>query len=101
MTAFHCSILFVFISHKTCNSRRFHETQDIAVDGWALTLLSPENVAYASTCQTVGTTLGYFTSFTIFLALNNGQFCDAYLRHSLPALFGAPGQQLPLVSLTG
>ena len=28
-------------------------SQDIAVDGWALTLLSPANVAYASTCQTM------------------------------------------------
>ncbi|KAJ1944841.1 hypothetical protein FBU59_002487, partial [Linderina macrospora] len=27
-------------------------TQDIAVDGWALTLLSEENLSYASTCQT-------------------------------------------------
>lgn len=28
-------------------------TQDIAVDGWALTLLSPGNISYASTAQTV------------------------------------------------
>ena len=28
-------------------------TQDIAVDGWALTMLSPENVGYASTCNSV------------------------------------------------
>jgi hypothetical protein len=43
--------------------------QDIAVDGWALTLLSPPNVGYASTCQTIGTSTGFFTSFTVFLAL--------------------------------
>lgn len=46
-----------------------HCTQDIAVDGWALTLLSPPNVGYASTCQTIGTSTGFFTSFTAFLAL--------------------------------
>lgn len=28
-------------------------TQDIAVDGWALSLLSRKNVGHASTCQTV------------------------------------------------
>jgi hypothetical protein len=43
-------------------------TQDIAVDGWALTLLSPENVSHAGTCQSIGLSVGYFSSFTIFLA---------------------------------
>jgi len=36
---------------------------------------------YASTCQTVGMNLGYFTSFTVFLALNDPDFCNKYLRH--------------------
>ncbi|MEW5299058.1 MAG: hypothetical protein WDW36_002107 [Sanguina aurantia] len=57
-------------------------TQDIAVDGWALTLLPPKHVAYASTCQTIGTSSGYFTSFTVFLALSNAEFCNTYLRGS-------------------
>jgi len=55
-------------------------TQDIAVDGWALTMLKPRNVGYASTCQTVGMNIGYFTSFTVFLALNDPSFCNSYLR---------------------
>ena len=29
-------------------------TQDIAVDGWALTMLSKKNVGLASTCNSVG-----------------------------------------------
>ena len=37
---------------------------------------------YASTCQTVGMNIGYFTSFTVFLALNDVEFCNAYLRSS-------------------
>ncbi|KAL3680660.1 hypothetical protein R1sor_023616 [Riccia sorocarpa] len=57
-------------------------TQDIAVDGWALTLLSRKNVGHASTCQTVGMNSGYFLSFTIFLALNDVDFCNKYLRSS-------------------
>ena len=49
-------------------------TQDIAVDGWALTLLHEENKAYASTAQTIGLNTGYFLSFTVFLALNSPEF---------------------------
>ena len=35
---------------------------------------------YASTCQTVGMNIGYFASFTVFLALNDADFSNAYLR---------------------
>lgn len=55
-------------------------TQDIAVDGWALTLLSPPALPYASTAQTVGLNTGYFMSFTVFLALNSPDFANRYLR---------------------
>ncbi|KAI5959407.1 uncharacterized protein KGF55_005384 [Candida pseudojiufengensis] len=58
-------------------------TQDIAVDGWALTCLSPESLSYASTAQTIGINTGYFSSFTIFLALNSPDFANKYLR-SIP-----------------
>lgn len=67
-------------------------TQDIAVDGWALTLLSKKNVGYAATCQTVGMNIGYFTSFTVFLALSDPDFCSSYL--------GTP-PGVPLVTLAG
>lgn len=55
-------------------------TQDIAVDGWALTILSRENVGFASTCNCVGQTAGYFIGFVVFLALESADFCNAYLR---------------------
>ncbi|KAH9026321.1 acetyl-coenzyme A transporter 1-domain-containing protein [Lactarius deliciosus] len=58
-------------------------TQDIAVDGWALTLLSEENLSYASTCQTIGLNTGYFASFTVFLALNSEAFSE---RWGIPVL---------------
>jgi hypothetical protein len=48
-------------------------TTDI-VSGWALTLLSQENLSYASTCQTIGLNTGFFASFTVFLALNSEAF---------------------------
>eukprot|EP00041_Stephanoeca_diplocostata_P011687 m.193317 g.193317 ORF g.193317 m.193317 type:complete len:553 (+) comp18631_c1_seq1:103-1761(+) len=44
-------------------------TQDIAVDGWALTMLRKENVGYASTCNTIGQTVGYFEAFVLIIAL--------------------------------
>ncbi|TFK11186.1 Membrane primary amine oxidase [Platysternon megacephalum] len=55
-------------------------TQDIAVDGWALTMLSRENVGYASTCNSVGQTAGYFLGNVLFLALESASFCNTYLR---------------------
>lgn len=55
-------------------------TQDIAVDGWALTLLTPGNISYASTAQTVGLTAGQFLSYTVFLALNSKDFANRYFR---------------------
>ncbi|KAG8873460.1 hypothetical protein FS842_008583 [Serendipita sp. 407] len=56
----------------------FAATQDIAVDGWALTLLSDDAKAYASTAQTIGLNTGYFASYTVFLAFNSEGFASKY-----------------------
>lgn len=71
----------------------FAATQDIAVDGWALTLLSEKNLSYASTAQTIGLNCGYFLSFTVFLALNSPEFANKYFR-------GTPSDE-PLLTLAG
>ncbi|KAM7186587.1 Acetyl-coenzyme A transporter 1 domain containing protein [Rhypophila sp. PSN 637] len=68
-------------------------TQDIAVDGWALTLLTPGNVSYASTAQTVGLTAGQFLSYTVFLAFHSKDFANKWFRaepleHGLMSLGG-------------
>ncbi|WVQ77305.1 hypothetical protein IAR50_006989 [Cryptococcus sp. DSM 104548] len=55
-------------------------TQDIAVDGWALTLLSQPNLSYASTAQTIGIGIGNALSFTVFLAFNSADFANKYFR---------------------
>nr|CAG4643885.1 EOG090X04K8 [Lepidurus arcticus] len=55
-------------------------TQDIAVDGWALTMLDKRHVGYASTCNSVGQTAGYFFGYIIFMALESADFCNKYLR---------------------
>lgn len=75
-------------------------TQDIAVDGWALTLLPGRLADAASTCQTVGMNLGYFCSFTLFLALNDTELCERAAPAFLRRLFGAEAGG-PLVSLAG
>ncbi|PYH47828.1 SD08430p [Aspergillus saccharolyticus JOP 1030-1] len=65
----------------------FCATQDIAVDGWAITLMSPPNISYASTAQTVGLTAGHFLSYTVFLAFNSEDFANRWFR-STPASGG-------------
>ncbi|KOB72596.1 Acetyl-coenzyme A transporter 1, partial [Operophtera brumata] len=55
-------------------------TQDIAVDGWALTMLKRCNVGHASTCNTVGQTAGFFLGYVLFLALESPYFCNKYIR---------------------
>lgn len=54
-------------------------TQDIAVDGWALTMLQKRNVAHASTCNSVGQTAGYFLGYVVFMALESKEFCNKYI----------------------
>ncbi|KAI8054169.1 acetyl-coenzyme A transporter 1 [Gilbertella persicaria] len=68
----------------------FCATQDIAVDGWALTLLSKDSLSYASTAQTIGLNCGYFLSFTVFLSFNSSEFSNKYLR-SVPQDVGVLG----------
>lgn len=54
--------------------------KDIAVDGWALTMLSEKNVGWASTCNAVGQTAGYFLGNVVFLALESADFSNKWLR---------------------
>uniref|UniRef100_A0A914CB71 Acetyl-coenzyme A transporter 1 n=2 Tax=Acrobeloides nanus TaxID=290746 RepID=A0A914CB71_9BILA len=55
-------------------------TQDIAVDGWALTMLSRKNVGYASTCNVVGQTVGFFLGNVVFLTLESKEFANKWIR---------------------
>lgn len=71
-------------------------TQDIAVDGWGLTLLSGRALPFASTAQTIGLNSGYFMSFTVFLALNSPEFANKYFRNPL-----AQSNELGLVTIEG
>ena len=72
-------------------------TQDIAVDGLAVSLLPPSRRAWASTVQTAGLQCGFFASVTLFLALNSADFCNDYVRSWLGIAPSADGLlSLPL-----
>jgi PAT family acetyl-CoA transporter-like MFS transporter 1 len=55
-------------------------TQDIAVDGWALTMLSKKNRGRGPICNSIGQNIGYFLSFVGFLALNDAESCEILWR---------------------
>lgn len=86
-------------------------TQDIVIDGWALTMLKKwlstnflllyykntfygfilfffrKNVSHASTCNSVGVPLGMFIGSVCFILLVSEQFSNKYLR-TLPETGG-------------
>uniref|UniRef100_A0A2S2QEU1 Acetyl-coenzyme A transporter 1 n=1 Tax=Sipha flava TaxID=143950 RepID=A0A2S2QEU1_9HEMI len=55
-------------------------TQDIAVDGWALTMLKKNNVGYASTCNTTGLAFGIIIGNVLTILLTSSEFCNKYIR---------------------
>jgi PAT family acetyl-CoA transporter-like MFS transporter 1 len=73
-------------------------TQDIAVDGWALTMLSKKNRGKGPICNSIGQNIGYFLSYVGFLALNDVESSENLWR-PLMRLESRPGTGL--VSLGG
>lgn len=71
-------------------------TQDIAVDGWALTMLSKKNRPKGPICNSIGQNIGYFFSFVGFLALNDPESSEHVWRPLL-GMKSKPG--VGLVSL--
>jgi PAT family acetyl-CoA transporter-like MFS transporter 1 len=73
-------------------------TQDIAVDGWALTMLSKRNRGRGPVCNSIGQNIGFFLSFVGFLALNDIESSETIWR----PLLGLPSDPTRgLVSLKG
>mmetsp|Transcript_13950 Transcript_13950/g.24880 ORF Transcript_13950/g.24880 Transcript_13950/m.24880 type:complete len:656 (-) Transcript_13950:52-2019(-) len=73
-------------------------TQDIAVDGWALTMLSRNNRGKGPICNSIGQNIGYFLSYVGFLALNDVDSSENLWRPML-GMKSKPG--VGLVSLGG
>ncbi len=63
-------------------------TQDIALDGWALTVLQRRNISYASTCNSVGQTIGYYIANVGFLVLYSEEVSNKYFRLESEAQIG-------------
>ena len=59
-------------------------------------------MAWASTCNTVGQTAGYFMGHVVFMALESHNFCNRYIRFT-PQDYGMvdlAGKLLPLAHIT-
>ena len=72
-------------------------TQDIVVDGWALTLLSRKNAGAAANCNAAGQTLGAFFGYGFFMALYSADFCNKWFRVPL----GNPARDVGMVTVSG
>jgi MFS transporter, PAT family, solute carrier family 33 (acetyl-CoA transportor), member 1 len=73
-------------------------TQDIAVDGWALTMLSHKNRGKGPVCNSIGQNIGFFLAFVGFLALNDVDSSEKLWR---PLLNLPSNPSAGLVSLGG
>ena len=54
----------------------FSATQDVIVDGWALTMLKPKNVGYAATCNSVGGATGWCLGYILYTILDDAGIID-------------------------
>ena len=64
------TVMFLLLSLLTA-------TQDVAVDGWSLTMLRPANLGLAATCNSVGMQLGWLLGFVVFTTLG-GELGEYY-----------------------
>ena len=53
--------------------------QDIAVDGWWVTMVKEENLSNAATAQIIGIRTGSFLSYSLYFALNSVEFWNNYI----------------------
>ncbi|KAK2195103.1 bifunctional MFS transporter superfamily/AmpG-like permease-Acetyl-coenzyme A transporter 1/NTF2-like domain superfamily/Nuclear transport factor 2 [Babesia duncani] len=87
-------------------------TQDIAVDGWALTMLRYSIRVHASTCNVVGQAFGMNLSFIGFITLNDSSTCfrlynawiafSNFFSSSIPPLDDIEAETFPpFITLSG
>lgn len=55
-------------------------TQDIVVDGWALTMLKRQNISYASMCNGAGQAFGIFLGYILPILLLSESFWNKWWR---------------------
>ncbi|CAF3001222.1 unnamed protein product [Rotaria sp. Silwood2] len=78
------TMIFIFLVFLTA-------TQDICVDGLAITLFSVTNPQWASTSQTVGQTFGRFLGSSFLLTFESANFTNRFIRKPLSLPSAASG----------
>jgi PAT family acetyl-CoA transporter-like MFS transporter 1 len=53
-------------------------SQDVAVDGWSLTMLREENLGLAFTANMLGQLTGILITSNMITLLNSTEFCNAH-----------------------
>jgi PAT family acetyl-CoA transporter-like MFS transporter 1 len=69
--------------------------QDVAVDGWSISLLSKENVHWQSISTGLGQTIGYYVGNTLFVLLQSAKFCNNNIR----PIFSLPSQDRGMLTM--
>jgi PAT family acetyl-CoA transporter-like MFS transporter 1 len=70
------TVIFFFIIFLTA-------TEDICIDGLAISLFAMTNPQWASTSQTIGQTLGQFASSSFLLTFESSNFTNRFIRKPL------------------
>ena len=83
------TIIFLFIIFLTA-------TQDICVDGWALSLFASSNVIWQSTSQMIGQPIGTFIGSQILLTFESANMTNRFIRQP----FGIADKPYGLFTLT-
>ena len=83
--------------HYPFDTQNLSLHNDLLSPSWALTMLSKRNIGWASTCNTVGQTIGYFMGYLGFLALESPSFCNIFREE--PSLIGCVTMEVGTISL--
>ncbi|VVC42465.1 Major facilitator superfamily domain,Acetyl-coenzyme A transporter 1 [Cinara cedri] len=63
-------------------------TQNIVIDGWALTMLKKSNVGYSSACSSSGFAIGIMLGSVVPVLLTSEDFCSKYLSRIITTSTG-------------
>lgn len=64
----------VFFALRMCTA-----THDVAVDGWALSLMHKRNIGHVATAEAVGGVGGWYLGYVFLIIFESKDFCNAYI----------------------
>lgn len=62
--------------------RTFAATHDVAVDGWALSLMHRRNIGHVATAEAVGGVSGWYIGYVVLIIFESKEFCNAHIFSS-------------------